>query len=82
MVQGQPVTKEGTGLSLFGGHIGAIVALLDRRTFGPVALPQLAFPSRHNLLGDHGMVEPAVIAGDEAAQSVLPVPAERPQIAA
>ncbi len=54
----------------------ALVALLDPRTFGLPTLMQLAVPSDDGLLGDDGMVEPAVTAQHEAAHCFIPVLAE------
>ena len=56
MIKGQPITEQGAGLAFAAGRASTIVALLDRRAFGPVALPQLALPSGGHLLGDHRMV--------------------------
>ena len=82
MVEGQPITEKGTGFAFAAIGTGAVIALLDRRAFRPVALPQLAFPGGGYLLGDHRMVKAAIIAGDEAAQRIRAVLAERPQVSA
>lgn len=50
----------------------ALIVLFDARAFGPVALFELRSPRRNDLLGDHRMIEAAVIAFDEPAQRITP----------